>query len=148
MSDSPKIITHAVAKGVGGNRAGGLTDLQPLISRSPREMVAVLSVLAEIASLPSRQQHPDASFFGLTVSHVVTGAPGSVDDLPPHIRFATQFLAAHASGDHLTAYALFNTFAERCVREETDELGEATSALYDLAVISTRNLAEHGRRPT
>ncbi|MCY0957677.1 hypothetical protein [Streptomyces sp. H27-H5] len=136
--------TQAIAKGVRGDREGGLTDLQPLICESPLMMVAVLSVLAEVASLPSREHHPERHFFGLSVSDIHTGKQGSADDLPPPIRFAAQFLAAQANGDRPAAYALFDAFAERCLREENDDLGAATAALYDMAVISTLELAKHG----
>ncbi|MGW6416334.1 hypothetical protein [Streptomyces sp. NPDC055055] len=147
MSTPPKTITAAVARGCAGDRTAGLLMIQPLISESPRHMVATLAMLAEIASMPFTDGHPDADFFGLSVTDAETGAERSAEELPAHVQFAAQFVAAHASGDHRASYALFDAFAERCVEEENDDLGHAAAALYDMAVASTLHVAKHGRRP-
>ncbi|MFB8402137.1 hypothetical protein [Streptomyces sp. NPDC055912] len=147
MSTPPRTVTAAVAHGCSGDRTAGLLMLQPLISGSPREMVATLSMLAEIAAMPYTDSHPDADFFALAVTDVETGAERSAEDLPAHVQFAAQFVAAHARGDHHASYTLFDAFAERCVREENDDLGAATAAMFDMAVVSTVQVARYGRRP-
>ncbi|WP_327415457.1 hypothetical protein [Streptomyces sp. NBC_01233] len=147
MSTHPDTITTAIARGCAGDRTAGLLMIQPLISESARHMVSTLSVLAEVTTMPYRDEHPDADFFGLSVTDAETGDERSAEELPAHVRFAAQFVVAHASGDYRQSYALFDAFAERCIREENDDLGAATAAMYDMAVASTLHMARHGRRP-
>ncbi|MFE3378788.1 hypothetical protein [Streptomyces anulatus] len=148
MKTPPATTTQAVALGCAGDRTAGLALLQPLISESPRQMVATLSMLAEITSMPYRDEHPDADFFGLSIADTTTGRDGSLDDLPAPVRFAAQFVVAHANADYQHTYALFNAFADRCLRQENDDLGKATAAMFDMAVLSTLRLAQNGQSPS
>ncbi|OEV09328.1 hypothetical protein [Streptomyces nanshensis] len=134
----PQQIFAAIAAGVANAPERGLALLQPIVDRGPRPTYALLCSLAEAASHTAREQPGD--FFGIELESVTTGEPGSIEELPPQIRFAAQFVTAWANRDHDTAHGLFTALAA------TEHLATGIGAVYDMAVATARNIVDAQRQ--
>ncbi|MEU7010403.1 hypothetical protein [Streptomyces sp. NPDC046332] len=136
--DPAETIMAAVAHGMSGNPALGLSLLGPFIEEGARTTVSMCAALASMVAVAAEKQHPAAGTFGFIAIH--HGYPTNVAALPPGPRFAAQFTAAWLNGQQQTAYALFHalTFQER--DEDAANLAEGVLALYELAVESALSL--------
>ena len=133
-------VFEALAHGVSGDDDTAWNLLRPIVRRSEQAMFAVFCSIAEAAAFDSIQQH-GAGNFVLQVEDITTGAEGSVDVLPPGVRFATQFLTSWANRDQDTAEALYLAL----YKSDPDELGVGLRALYEMAVVSLRGFVERKR---
>lgn len=133
-------IFEALTHGVVGDDDTAWKLLRPIVRRSEQAMFAVFCTIAEAAAFDAIQQQ-GAGNFVLEVEDIETGAEGSVDVLPPGVRFATQFLTAWANRDQDTAEALYMA----AYKSDPDELGIGLRALYDMAVVSLRAFVERKR---
>ncbi|MFD4315050.1 hypothetical protein [Streptomyces sp. NPDC058548] len=134
--ESEKIL-EALSYGVVGEHQRGLATLQPMVDAGPRSTYAMLGALAEMASKEARETNAPGTQFGIS-AEVLDGAV-SVDVMPPSLRFAARFITAWASRDEDTAEALFWAVAEPSDRDGTDDLADAITAVYGMAVAA----AEH-----
>jgi hypothetical protein len=139
-ADSRKIF-EALTHGVAGDHDTAMSLLLPVLKRNPRSMYATVCSLAESASFDARQHQQPGEYFGIQVDDLHTGEEGSVNVLPPGIRFAAQFVTAWANRDHDTADALYKTLH----RQGPDEFVVGVRALYDMAVVSLRAFCERKR---
>lgn len=133
-------IFEALAHGVSGDDDTAWNLIRPIVRRSDQAMFAVFCSLAESAAFDSIQQH-GAGNFVLEVEDLATGAEGSVEVLPPGVRFATQFLTAWANRDQDTAEALYLAL----YRSEPEALADGLRALYEMAVVSLRGFIQRKR---
>lgn len=138
-ADSQQMF-EALAHGVAGDDDTAWELICPIVRRDETAMFAVFCSLAESAAFDSIQQHGTGNFV-LKVEDITTGAEGSVEVLPPGMRFATQFLTAWANRDQDTAEALYLAL----YRTDPDELGVGLRALYEMAVVSLRGFVERKR---
>ncbi|MER6534352.1 hypothetical protein ABT215_11175 [Streptomyces sp900105755] len=138
-ADSNQIF-EALTHGVAGDDDTAWDLLAPIAQRSNHAMYAVFCTIAEAAAFDAIQQQ-GAGNFVIEVEDVETGAEGSVDELPPGVRFATQFLTARANRDEDTAHALYLALHQN----NPDELGIGLRALYEMAVVSLRSFIERKR---
>ena len=134
-------VFEALAHGVSGDDDTAWNLIGPIVRRSEPAMYATICALAESAAFDAIQQQ-GAGNFVLEVEDIETGAEGSVDVLPPGVRFATQFLTAWANRDQDTAEALYLAL----YKSDPDELGIGLRALYEMAVVSLRGFVERKRK--
>ncbi|WP_439947231.1 hypothetical protein [Streptomyces sp. BBFR109] len=136
-----KQLFEALTHGVAGDDETAWALIGPLVRRDDTALYGVVCGLAESAAFDTLQQHGPGNFV-LEVEHLDTGAEGSTDDLPPGVRFATQFVTAWANRDHDTAEALYLAL----YRSDPDALGVGVRALYEMAVVSLRAFCERKRK--
>jgi len=134
-------IFEALAHGVSGDNDTAWKLLRPIVHRSDQAMFAVFCTIAEAAAFDAIQQQ-GAGDFVLEVEDVETGAESSVDQLPPGLRFATQFLTAWANRDQDTAEALYLGL----YKTDPEALADGLRALYDMAITSLRAFVERKRK--
>ncbi|MFJ2206005.1 hypothetical protein [Streptomyces microflavus] len=135
-------VFTAVAHALRGDRTQGLRLLQPLIDEGPSSTFVTLVTLAEVAARPARREHgPDARLNPDTL-----GAR-STDDLPPPARFAARFTAACANRDSDLSSALFWAVASHADLNRTNDLVEATVALFDMATAAASRLVTAALTP-
>jgi hypothetical protein len=135
-----KQIFEALTHGVAGDDDTAWKLLRPIVRRSEQAMFAVVCTIAEAAAFDAIQQN-GAGNFVLEVEDVETGAEGSANELPPGIRFATQFVTAWANRDQDTAEALYVALA----KSDPEELAVGLRTLYEMAVVSLRGFVERKR---
>lgn len=138
-ADSRRIF-EALTHGVAGDDDTAWKLLAPIVERSNQAMYAVFCSLAEAAAFDAIQQQ-GAGNFVIEVEDVHTGAEGSVDVLPPGMRFAAQFVTARANRDEDTAHALYMAYCP----DRPDDLAQGLRALYEMAVVSLRAFCERKR---
>lgn len=141
----PYTILDALAHGVAGRPDKGLRLLQPLVDAGPRSTYALLGALAETAARPAQDLNGPGTRFGIAVDGP-DGRPGSTDDLPPALRFATRFITAWGNRDQDTAIALFSVVAEHAETHRTDDLADAIRTVYEIAVVSAQAIVAERRR--
>ena len=139
-ADSQQIF-EALCHGVAGDNNTAWTLIRPIVRRSNQAMYAVFCTIAESAAFNAIQQQGAGNFI-LEVEDIRTGAAGSVDELPPGVRFATQFMTAWANRDQDTAEALYLGLYET----NPDALGVGLRTLYEMAVVSLRGFVERKRK--
>ncbi|WP_284576687.1 hypothetical protein [Streptomyces sp. 2P-4] len=137
-TDPVETVLQAVAHALHGDYDHALTLIQPLIDEGPGSTYATLCVLAHVASRPAREQYGPGHMFAVDVQG--PDGPGSVDELPPALRFAARFIAAKANGDDDTAMALFHTVAEHADTHCTGDLAAAISVVFDMATAAAGQL--------
>ncbi|MEU1815194.1 hypothetical protein ABZ543_08345 [Streptomyces roseifaciens] len=133
----PDTITNAVARGIIGDRDAAMELLQPLLDKGPLSAFRMLGALAEVAS----PHTPDCDDRG-NCFVIVEGPKGTetIDEAPPAIRFAVQFVQAWSNHDMNTALDLFQAVAET----DGDTLAAGTEIVFDMAVASAEYLlADH-----
>ncbi|WP_019548542.1 hypothetical protein [Streptomyces sulphureus] len=137
----PDAILDAVSYGVLGRHDTAMGMLQPHVDAGPASTYGMLCVLANLA------QNDGGDPNNPVMIHVEgpDGRPASVDELPPSLRFATRFVAACANKDHETSCALFAVLAEHADTNQTPDLAEAITVVYDMAVATTA--AKHRGEP-
>lgn len=142
---NPETVLRALALGVSGDEPGGLKLLEPIVAEGPDPTYVLLSTLAEAALFTSRKGlYPEAPS-----EYIVEGPGGSrdMDLLPPHLRFAAQFIGAWAARDQDKARALFGTVIEQPVTEGGDDpLLDGTIAVFMFAVAEAKNIVRTQRR--
>lgn len=138
-ADSQKIF-EALTHGVAGDDETAWNLLGPIVQRSDLAMYATFCTIAEAAAFDAIQQQGPGNFV-IEVEHLDTGAEGSVDVLPPSLRFAAQFVTARANRDEDTTDALYRALYQ----SGPDELGTGLRALYEMAVVSLRAFCERKR---
>jgi hypothetical protein len=98
-----------------------------------------------MASKEARETNEPGTLFGIDPEG--PDGPGSVDVLPPPVRFALRFITAWANRDQDTAYALFWAIAEPSDRDGTTALGDCITAVYAMTVpVAGQIVAEQRRR--
>lgn len=136
-----KQIFEALAHGITGDDNTAMAMIRPIVRRSDAAMYATFCSLAESASFDARQQPAPGEHFVLEVEDIETGAEGSVDVLPPGVRFAAQFVTAWANRDRETAEALYVAMYQ----SSPEDLGVGLRAIYEMAVVSLRAMVERRR---
>lgn len=139
-ADSSQIL-EALSHGIAGDDDTAWGILQPIVRRSDATMFATLCTLAEAAAFDALQNQQPGERFGLQVDDIHTGAKGSAEDLPPGIRFAAQFVTAHANRDTDTADALYRAIYLR----DPENLAIGFRTVYEMAVVSLRAFCERKR---
>ncbi|MFF4292170.1 hypothetical protein ACFY0N_00770 [Streptomyces vinaceus] len=142
----PNLITKALAAGVIGDPDAGLAMLQPIVNDGPAETFAMLYALGHSVSTKARQTAGPGAMFGIAVDGPAGPATGTVDDLPPAIRFSAQFTSACANQDMEMAGALFWAVAGPADRDGTPALAEAIGAVYQMAVATAREVVAEQQR--
>ena len=145
----PAVVAEALARAVAGDEIEAGMLLAPLIAESRPSCYALAAMLAETAShIARREQTPGT--FGITVENTVTGASGSVDVMPPDIRFAAQFVTAWANRDQDTAQAHFDALADEAEASDGPELVDGILQLFAMAVTTAKAVCaeERARRTT
>lgn len=141
---APTIVGEALAHAVAGDTMTGGMLLVPLIEEGRRSCYALAGMLAETAShIARRDQAPGT--FGITVDNTVTGLPGSVDVLPPDLRWAAQFVTAWANRDQDTTAALFTTLADQAEATDGAELVDGLLRLFSMAVTTAKEVCAEER---
>lgn len=135
-----KQIFKALAHGVAGDDDTAWALIQPIVRRSEAAMFATCCALAESAAHEAIQQHGPGGFV-LEVEDIATGAEGSVDVLPPGVRFAAQFMTAWANRDQDTAEALYWAL----YTSDPEGFAVGFRAVYEMAVVSLRGFVERKR---
>ncbi|WP_199570587.1 hypothetical protein [Streptomyces murinus] len=134
----PEPIVQALAVGVTGDHQRGLSLLQPLVDAGPTSTFALLCSLAETASKEARDAHGPDTWFGIDVSG--PGGQADISVLPPPIQFAARFVTAWANRDRDMAHALFWAVAGPSDRDGTDDLANAITAVYGMAVAAAEHI--------
>ncbi|MFF5422169.1 hypothetical protein ACWCQE_27675 [Streptomyces sp. NPDC002409] len=147
MTYPPDIVAKAIDLGLRGDQVAGCVLLQPLVDQGPKSTYVLLGMLAEAAAFVSRTQNGPSAFYALQVSSALDGKEASADDLPPPVRFASQFVTAWANEDYDQAHALFEAFAGEADRIGSLDLGEAIGIVYGIAVASAQDLVQ-GQGPS
>lgn len=140
----PEAIFQALALGVTGDHQSGLEALQPLVDAGPASTFALLASLAETASKATREMNGPGALYGIAV--VGPNGENDIDSLPPPIRFATRFIATWANRDRDTAHALFWAVAGPADQHGTDDLADAITVVYAMAVAAAEHLVLEQRR--
>ncbi|WP_329424052.1 hypothetical protein [Streptomyces sp. NBC_01268] len=138
-NDPAETIMAAVAHGMDGNPALGLTLLGPFIEGGPTTTVSMCAALASMVGVAAEKQNPGArGTFGLLAFHGDVLA--DTRSMAPGLRFAAQFTAAWLNGQSQTAYALFDALVVQERDEDARNLAEGIHALYDMAVSSAQQM--------
>lgn len=139
------LVTEALNRGLAGDTYGGGVLLVPLIEDSRRECYALCVMLAATITIGVEPQGSD-DLYVLRVQDVLTGEPGSADDLPPAAKFAAQFVTAWANQDEAATKALFDALAADVETEAgVGRIVDGVLSLYGMAIASARALLEEQR---
>ncbi|MFM9590772.1 hypothetical protein ACKI16_29720 [Streptomyces scabiei] len=138
------IVGEALAHAVAGDTMTGGMLLVPLIEEGRRSCYALAGMLAETASHIARRDQASGTF-GIVVDNLATGLPGSVDVLPPDLRWAAQFVTAWANRDQDTAAALFTTLADQAEATEGPELVDGLLRLFTMAAATAKEVCAEQR---
>ncbi|MGV9913422.1 hypothetical protein [Streptomyces tendae] len=145
MATAPLLVEEALNRALAGDPHGGGLLLAPLIEDSHRECFALCAMLATAATYDTVQARP-GGWFVVDVEDTRTGRPGSLDDLPPDVRFAACFCGAWASNNHKAAQALFDGLAADTDTEAgIARIVDGVLALYGMAIATVRALIEKKR---
>jgi hypothetical protein len=125
--------------------------LQPLVDAGPLSTYALLGALAEgICRMTADPQlldvDGDVEQGGFVMLVDGPDGPASSELLPAPLRFAGRFLTCWANRDFATTKALFQALAEPSDRDGTDDLDEAITTLYGMAVATTEAFVIERRR--
>jgi hypothetical protein len=147
--DAPLTIIEALSHGAAGDHDRALALLQPLVDAGPISTFALLGCLAEaICRMSADPQHLDepSQRGGFVMQVDGPDGPASAELLPAPLRFAGRFLTCWANRDRDTAFALFRAVADVADRDGTDDLAEAITALFGMAVATTEQFVIERRR--
>lgn len=138
--DAPMTILEALSHGAAGDKDRALALLQSLVDAGPRSTFALLGSLAEAVCRMTTDPEaldlaPQRGKFVLAVDG--PNGPASSELLPPPLRFAGRFITCWANRDRDTAYALFRAVAYASEQDGTDDLAEAITATFGMAVAAT-----------
>ncbi|NUS83704.1 MAG: hypothetical protein HOY75_13395 [Streptomyces sp.] len=125
-------IMAALAHGLTGHPEKAAPLFEPFLNDSATAL-GLCAALAETTVHNSRKTLPADSAFGLLVLDP-NGEHGSIDSLPPGVRFAAQFTAAWANHGRDTAHDLFNALVYPGTDEAAEALAVGIRALFDMAV--------------
>ncbi|MFC7794577.1 hypothetical protein [Streptomyces cinereoruber] len=138
--DPAETIMAAIAHGMEGNPALGLSLLSPFLKDGPTPTVSMCASLASMVAVAVEKQNPGApkGSYGLLALH--HGLPANAQEMPPGLRFAAQFTTAWLNGEGKTAYALFNALLGEGTDQDASNLVDGVLALYSLAVTSAQQM--------
>ncbi|WP_329583456.1 hypothetical protein [Streptomyces sp. NBC_01361] len=127
-------LEAAMAYAVSGDRVAAGAELARIYNKGTNHMYRVWVALAETAVHPIREAGRPGAVYGLSVLNADSGRRTSIDEAPPGVRLATQFLTAQANQDTDTTRALFRA----ALAGQVEVMADAMPMLLDAAVASAR----------